>query len=109
MGRIGHSAVGKAGEMNVRLITVGWNAVENDRTHELEDGHFHHTLVKVRRLVLDHLDSDDLVRLHILTFHHLPESPLPKDVEDEIPRRTCCQHRRGRMKQTNSLVTFICP
>ena len=59
---------------------------DRDRTHELEDGHFHHALVEVRRLVLHDLHRDDLVRLHILTLDHLTERALTQDVQNEVPK-----------------------
>lgn len=53
-------------------------------TYQLKDRNFHHTLIKIRRLVFDDLDRHNLVRLHVLAFHHLTECPLTKNVKDEI-------------------------
>lgn len=46
--------------------------------------HFHHTLVEVRRLVLYNLDSNNLVRFHILTFDNLAEGSLAENVKNEV-------------------------
>lgn len=54
-------------------------------THKFQDGHFHHALVEVRWLVLHDLDSDNFVRLHILTLHDLAECALTEDVQDQVP------------------------
>lgn len=53
-------------------------------THHPQYLHFHHTLVEVRRLVLDDLDSNNLVRFHILTFDNLAESSLTENVKNEV-------------------------
>lgn len=44
----------------------------------------HHTLIKVRRFVLDHLDGNNLVGLHILAFDYLPKRSLTENVQDEV-------------------------
>jgi len=53
-------------------------------TDQIEDGHFHHTLIKVRSPVLDNLDCDHLLRLEILAFDNLPKSTLPEDIENKV-------------------------
>ena len=53
-------------------------------THQVEDGHFHHTLVEVGRLVLDDLDGHNLVRLHVLTLDDLAERALPQYIQDQV-------------------------
>jgi hypothetical protein len=50
----------------------------------LEYSHFHGTLIEIGRLVLDHLDSNNLVRSDVLAFGDLPERPLPEDIENEV-------------------------
>lgn len=47
---------------------------------EIEDGDFHHGLVVVSGLVLDDLDSDDFVGLHVLTLYDLSESALAEQI-----------------------------
>ena len=54
-------------------------------THQLEDGDLHHALLEVRRLVLDDLYRDDLVRLHVLALDDLAERALAEYVEDKVP------------------------
>jgi hypothetical protein len=60
---------------------------ELQKTHQLQNRHLHHTLLKVSRLVLHHLDRDDLVRLEVLTFDDLTKRSLTEDVEDEVAVR----------------------
>ena len=54
-------------------------------TYQIQDRHLHHALVEIRCSVLDDLDGDHLLRLHILALHHLAKSALAEDVEDQIP------------------------
>jgi hypothetical protein len=55
------------------------------KSYHLKDRDLHHTLVEVRRLVLDNLDGHNLVALDVLALHDLAERALAKDVEDDIP------------------------
>jgi hypothetical protein len=55
--------------------------------HELQNCDLHHALLKVRRLVLDYLDRDNLVCLHVLTLDDLTERSLTQDVENEVPAK----------------------
>lgn len=57
---------------------------KNDGTDQFENRDFHHTLLKVRRLVLDDLDCDDLMRVHILTLDDLSECTLTENIENQI-------------------------
>ena len=50
----------------------------------LQNRHFHHTLLVVCWLVLDDLDSHNLVRLHILALDDLSKGTLAEDVQDEV-------------------------
>ncbi len=52
--------------------------------YQIQDRDFHHALVEIRCAVLDHLDSDDLLRLHILALDHLAEGALAENVQDQI-------------------------
>lgn len=54
------------------------------RAYQVQDRNLHHTLVKVRRPVLNDLDGDHLLRLQVLALNDLTESALPKDIENEI-------------------------
>ena len=56
----------------------------NSCTYQLEDSNFHGTLIEIRRLVLDHLDSNNLVRPDVLAFRDLPERSLSEDIENEV-------------------------
>ena len=53
-------------------------------TNQIENRHFHHTLVKVCGPVLDNLYRNHLLRPEILAFDNLPESPLAQHVENKI-------------------------
>ena len=52
---------------------------------QVEYRNSHHTLVEVRGSVLDNLDGNNFLGLQILTFDHLTERALAKDVQYEIP------------------------
>ena len=63
------------------------------QTYELKYRDFHGTLIEIGRLVLDDLDSDNLVCPDVLTLGDLTKSPLTEDIEDEIPDvRSAGQH-----------------
>lgn len=53
-------------------------------SYQIQHRDFHHTLVEVCGSVLDHLDSNHLLCLQVLTFHHLSESALTEHIEDQI-------------------------
>ena len=71
---------------------------EERSTHQVEDGHFHHTLVEVGRLVLDDLDGHNLVRLHVLALDDLAERALPQYIQDQVPARRVSD-LLGRLKR----------
>jgi len=54
-------------------------------THQVQDRHFHHTLVEVCGLVLDDLDGNNLLRFQVLALDDLSECPLAQHVQDEVP------------------------
>lgn len=58
--------------------------VIRDKTYQIQDGHFHHTLIEVGCLVLDDLHGHDLLGLQVLTFHDLAEGTLTQNVENEV-------------------------
>lgn len=51
---------------------------------QLKDGHLHHRLVEVCRLVLDDFNRDNLMRFHVLAFDHLAKRALSQNVQDEV-------------------------
>lgn len=53
-------------------------------TYQVENRHLHHTLVEVRRAVLDNLDSHDLLRLKILTLDDLAKRALAEHIQDQV-------------------------
>jgi hypothetical protein len=52
--------------------------------YQIKHRNFHHTLVKVSRAVLDDLDSNNLLRLEVLTLDDLTKSSLAQHVENEV-------------------------
>lgn len=50
----------------------------------LQNRDLHHTLVKVRRLVFDDFDGDNLVCPSILAFYNLTECALTEYVENQV-------------------------
>lgn len=53
-------------------------------SYQIQHRHLHHTLIEIRRLVFDNLDSDNFLGLQILTFHDLPKGSLAQYVENEV-------------------------
>lgn len=51
---------------------------------QVKDGDLHHGLVVVGGLVLDDLDGNDFVRLHVLALDDLSKGTLTEKVEDEV-------------------------
>jgi hypothetical protein len=76
------SSLGSQVVLSCRKISK--NARKKDDTHQLENGDLHHALVKVRRLVFDDLDRDNLVGLDILALDDLAKGALPQDIENEV-------------------------
>lgn len=74
-------------------------------TYQLQYRNFHHTLVEVGWLILDNLDSHNLMSFHILTFDNLSESPLTEDIENEVPSSN------GQRKDLEFQIalTYFCP
>lgn len=68
-------------------------------TYELQDGDLHHALVEVSGLVLDDLDGDDLVGLHVLALDDLTERSLAKDIQNEVTTGASCQGQLGRGRE----------
>ncbi len=73
----------------------------NDEAYQIENRYFHHALVEVRCPVLDNLDGDNLLRLQVLAFDHLPERALTEDVKDEVTVP-------GRLSQQQSYGSASC-
>ena len=80
--------------MFVRRITLvvelEWGSKPGPRmdmrsAYQFQYRDLHHTLIKVRWLVLDDLDSDDFVGLHVLALDYLPKRSLTENVQDEVP------------------------
>lgn len=76
--------------------------------YQIQYGDFHHTLIEVRRLVLDDLDSHHFLRLQVLALYHLTKSTLAQHIENEIPvpgRRLLDQTSRKRT--ATSIETYL--
>ncbi len=54
------------------------------KTYKLQYRNFHHALIEVCWLVLDNFNSDNLVRLRVLTLDDLTESTLTQNIQDQI-------------------------
>lgn len=69
-------------------MSYAWSeqAYEEKRVyaHQFEYSNLHHALIEISRLVFDNFDSNDLVGLHILAFHNLPERSLSENIQDEV-------------------------
>ena len=53
-------------------------------TNQIQDRHFHHTLIKVGCSVLDDLDRNNFLCLQVLAFYDLAEGALAKDVKNQV-------------------------
>jgi hypothetical protein len=53
--------------------------------YQIQHRDFHHTLIEVRGLVFDDLDSHHFLRLQVLALHYLTKSTLAQHIENEIP------------------------
>ncbi len=53
-------------------------------TYQIQDGNFHHALVKVCRAVFNDLDGNDFLRLEILALDNLSESALTQHVKNKV-------------------------
>jgi hypothetical protein len=53
-------------------------------SYEIQNGHLHHTLIEVRRPVLDDLDRDNLLGPEILALDHLSKRSLAQNVQNEV-------------------------
>lgn len=69
----------------VELRSIDVLRETSEETYQFKDSHFHLTLVQVRWLVLDHLDSKELVRAHVLTLDDLAKCTLAEHVQDQVP------------------------
>lgn len=78
------------------------------RAYQVQDGHFHHTLVEVRCSVLDNLNGYHFLCLHVLALDNLPESALSKHIENKIAVPTTRQQLHSSAqpgKRPDILVT----
>ena len=70
-------------ELETRL-SISQIVMIRSLTYELQDGNLHHTLIEVRRLVLDDFHRNNIMRPHVLAFHNLTECPLSEDIQNQI-------------------------
>jgi hypothetical protein len=100
--------VGVAGFVQLKRQpdNVEWPVSRKEKgTNQFQDGDFHHTLIEISRLVFDHFDGHDLVRLHVLTLDHLAKGPLPQNVQNEVPTKSISgSHVKQRVRKA-----YLCP
>ena len=79
--------------------------------YQLKYGHFHHTLIKVRWLVFDHLHRNNLVCFHILTFDYLPKRALAQNVKNQVSSACCQSIFKWKEKDERRCAgqTHLCP
>lgn len=53
--------------------------------YHFQDGHLHHALFGIRRLVLDHLDSHNLLRFDVFALDHLTKGACTQYIQNHIP------------------------
>ena len=53
-------------------------------THQVENRHFHHTLVEICGLILDDLDGNDLLRFKVLALDDLSKSSLTQHIQNKV-------------------------
>lgn len=54
------------------------------RTHQIQNGNLHHTLVEISRSVLDDFDGHHFLGLQILTLDDLTKGTLAKNIQNEV-------------------------
>lgn len=74
---------------------------------QIEDRHFHHTLVEVCGPILDNFHSHDFLCLQVLAFHDLTESALTQDIQDEISILMACLLRTQYVVDIEDVVTVV--
>lgn len=52
--------------------------------YQVENGNFHHTLIEIRRTVLNDLDSHNFLRLEVLALDNLSKSTLTQHVKNKV-------------------------
>ena len=52
--------------------------------YQFQNSDLHHALVKISWLIFNHLDSDDFMRLHVLTLYDLTKRALAQHIQNEI-------------------------
>lgn len=76
-------------------------------TNQIQHRNFHHTLVKVCGSVLDHLDSDHLLRLQILAFHNLSKCSLTQHIQDQVSVLVPSVFRAQYVVDIQNIVTIL--
>lgn len=78
-------------------------------SYQIEDGHLHHTLVKVGCSIFDHFYSHNLLSLQILAFYDLTERALAEDIENEvsIPGRTKYDVNARKQGETLFMTRYL--
>jgi hypothetical protein len=64
---------------NVMIVVLVHSPIE-----QIQYRNLHHTLVKVSRLVLHHLDRNHLLSFQVLALDDLAKSTLTKNVQDQV-------------------------
>ena len=79
-------------------------------SYQIEDRHFHHTLVEVGCPVLHYLYCHDFLSFQILALDYLTESSLAKDIEDKVPvSETCISNLHRKEYRNVDLDTYLWP
>lgn len=82
-------------------------------TDQVQNRHFHHTLVEIGGLVFDHFNRDHLLGLEVLTFDDLTERPLTQHIQDEIsisdPNVSANREQQDRGKIRDEGWTYLWP
>ena len=76
-----------------------------EASYEIQNGHLHHTLIEVRRPVLDNLDRNNLLGPEILALDNLSKRSLAQNVQNEVAVPATV--RLWKTEKTNILVSRV--
>ena len=85
------------------------SAAGQRRAHDRQDGDLDEALPEVRRVVLEDLDRDLLLRLEVDAAHDLPERPLAQQLEDPVARQRVRRHRAPRPLKRRPVPDDVAP
>jgi hypothetical protein len=78
-----------------------------EATYQVENGHFHHTLIEIGCAIFDDFDSYHFLGFEILTLDDLAESTLTQHIQDEISVLVASFLRSKNVVDIENVVTVL--